>query len=69
MDRACYTVAEFCQAHGRISRATFYELLKSGKGPALMKVGRRTMISAEAAGAWRREIEAATKQPGAGHGE
>jgi predicted DNA-binding transcriptional regulator AlpA len=47
----------FCREHG-ISRAHFYNLLKRGDGPAIMKVGRRTLISAEAAAEWRRRMEA-----------
>ncbi len=55
---AAYGVDEFCAAHG-ISRAKFYDLLKIGKGPRVMKVGTRTLISREAAADWRREMEAA----------
>jgi hypothetical protein len=47
----------FCREHG-IFRGTFYNLLKRGDGPAIMKVGRRTLISAEAAAEWRRRMEA-----------
>lgn len=54
-----YTVEEFCQAY-RICRATFYNLVRSGRGPAIMKVGSRTLVSAEAATEWRRKMEAAT---------
>jgi hypothetical protein len=50
------TVDEFCHAH-RISRGTFYNLLKTGHGPCIMKVGSRTLISAEAAVVWRRQME------------
>lgn len=55
--RVAAHVAAFCQDHG-ISRAHFYNLLKRGDGPAVMKVGRRTLISAEAAVEWRRRMEA-----------
>lgn len=54
-----YSVAEFCAAHG-ISRATFYNLLKRGLGPRIMKLGSRTLISTEAAAEWRQRMEAAT---------
>ena len=47
----------FCRDHG-ISRAHFYNLLKRGDGPVIMKVGRRTLISAEAAAEWRKRMEA-----------
>jgi len=43
-----FTVPEFCDAH-RISRALFYIMLRDGRGPRLIKAGRRTLISAEAA--------------------
>lgn len=54
---AAFTVPEFCSAH-RISRALFYILRRDGRGPRVMKVGKRTLISGEAANEWRREMEA-----------
>jgi hypothetical protein len=56
MTRAAQTVDEFCDDN-RISRATFYEVLKNGTGPRTFKVGRKTLISAESAAAWRRSME------------
>ena len=53
------SVDEFCNSH-RISRGHFYGLLKNGRGPAIMKIGKRTLISEEAAAAWRRQMEAET---------
>ena len=50
--RAAYAVAEFCDSHG-ISKALLYKMWAAGKGPALIKVGRRTLISAAAAAEWR----------------
>jgi hypothetical protein len=47
-----FSVDEFCEAH-RISRAFFYLLQKERRGPRTLKVGRRTLISAEAAAEWR----------------
>ena len=55
-DPLAFSIPEFCCRHG-ISRAHFYNLSKSGQGPALMRVGRRTLISAEAAAEWRRRME------------
>ena len=55
------TVDEFCHAH-RISRGTFYNLLKAGRGPSIMKVGARTLISVDAAANWRHKMEATTAQ-------
>lgn len=50
------SVADFCTAHD-ITRPTFYEMLKRGIGPRIMKVGSRTLISVEAAADWRRAME------------
>ena len=51
-----FSVAEFCHAH-RISRGMFYKLLNDGRGPTAVKIGRRTLISNEAAEDWRRRME------------
>jgi len=50
------SVAEFCHQHG-ISRGTFYKLVNEGRGPKAIKIGRRTLISTEAAEEWRRRME------------
>jgi hypothetical protein len=57
MSTEAYSIVEFCRAHG-VSRAFVYALLKRGEGPAVMKVGRRTLVSVEAAAEWRRRMEA-----------
>lgn len=54
-----YDVQGFCEAH-HITRGFFYKLLKEGKGPRLMKVGRRTLITAESGADWRKQMENAT---------
>jgi predicted DNA-binding transcriptional regulator AlpA len=53
------SVEQFCRAHS-ISIGFFYELLKRGKGPRLMKLGTRTLISFEEAARWRAERTAAS---------
>lgn len=53
---AMFTVEGFCRAHG-ISKAFFYKLHKEGKAPRLCKLGRKSLITAESARAWRRELE------------
>lgn len=53
------SVDEFCQTNG-ISPSFFYKLAKQGKAPRIMKVGKRTLISSEAAEAWRKEMEVET---------
>ena len=57
--QATYSVAEFCAVHG-IGRTSFYEAIKAGRAPRLMRVGRRVLVTAEAASDWRRDMEAAT---------
>ena len=51
------SINEFCRRHG-ICRATFYNLVKVDRGPVLMRVGSRVLISREAAEQWRRKMEA-----------
>ena len=48
------SIKQFCAAHG-ICVETYFRMQRAGIGPAVMKVGSRTMISVEAAAAWRRE--------------
>ena len=56
-NKAAQSIDEFCVSHG-ISRAMFYKILSQGRGPRVMKVGTRTLISEEFAAAWRRQCEA-----------
>lgn len=56
---AAFTIPEFCAAH-RISRALFYILAREGRAPAIIKAGRRTLVSVEAAANWRRAMEASS---------
>lgn len=52
-----FSVDQFCKAHN-ISRAKFYQMLKEGTAPRIMKIGKRTLISNESAQKWRAHIEA-----------
>ena len=54
-----FDVDSFCDFH-RMSRRLLYQLWSEGRGPRVMKVGRRTLISAEAAAEWRKQMEEAT---------
>lgn len=54
-DPPMYDVETFCQAHS-FGRAKLYELWAEGRGPARIKVGRRTLIPGEAAADWRRRM-------------
>ena len=49
---AAFSIKEFCEAHG-ISEALYFNLKKRMQHPREMKVGRRILISQEAAAAWR----------------
>jgi predicted DNA-binding transcriptional regulator AlpA len=62
MDRDAFDIIEFCHRH-TISRSAFYNSLKAGTGPRIMRVGTRVLISKEAAEAWRRERERDTVAP------
>jgi excisionase family DNA binding protein len=55
-DADAYTVEEFCARH-RITKRRFYELISEGRGPRLMRLGRRPLISREAAAEFRRALE------------
>jgi hypothetical protein len=59
MNIEAMSVSAFCEAHG-ISRGTFYNLKLRGVAPKSMLVGRRRLVSAEAAAAWRRAMEEPT---------
>jgi predicted DNA-binding transcriptional regulator AlpA len=52
------SIKQFCADHG-ISRSFLYKLVALGRGPRLSKLGTRTLISAEAAADWRRDLEQA----------
>lgn len=56
LQKHSFSIKEFCELHA-ISRSFFYLLRDKGEAPRLMKVGRRTLISAEAAAEWRRNME------------
>ncbi len=64
-DPPVYSVRAFCEAHD-ISRGYLYQLWSEGAGPRKMKVGRRTLISREAAAEWRRRMEEETLEAGSG---
>jgi predicted DNA-binding transcriptional regulator AlpA len=57
-ERRALTIKQFCAAHA-ISRAFFYKLLRAGQGPRIAKIGRKTIISDEAAAEWLRGREVA----------
>ncbi len=56
MEQLAFSVEDFCRLNN-ISRAFFYKIVSQGKGPRLMKVGRRTLVSSESAADWRVQME------------
>jgi predicted DNA-binding transcriptional regulator AlpA len=58
---AAYSVDAFCRAHS-LSRSKFYEMLRSGEGPRVMKCGVKTLVSVEAARDWRLARERAAAE-------
>jgi hypothetical protein len=67
-DRGAYSIARFCEAHD-LARPTLYKLWKLGLGPTYFKAGNRTLISVEAAAAWRASMEQLTAARGTRHQE
>jgi hypothetical protein len=57
--RMAFSIPEFCKAF-RISPDFYYKLKRRHQGPREMKVGKRTLISMEAANDWRIAREQAT---------
>ena len=51
-----YTVAQFCERHN-ISLGFYYTLRNRNEGPREMRVGKKVLISREAAADWRRQTE------------
>jgi hypothetical protein len=54
--KLAYSIDEMRCLFG-ISRSLLYKLLQQGDGPKTLKVGARTLISHDAAYAWKREME------------
>ena len=57
IEREAFTVAEFCRSIG-ISCAFFYKLSESQR-PTVIRLGRRVLITREAAAEWRARMSAA----------
>ena len=61
VSKAAQTIDEWCADHN-LCRATFYNLRKTGRGPRIMKVGSRVLITAEASAEFRARMEAETAE-------
>ncbi|VAW71462.1 hypothetical protein MNBD_GAMMA13-1870 [hydrothermal vent metagenome] len=53
-----FGIADFCATYG-ISRALFYKLKKDNRAPQTFNLGRRVLISRQAARNWLRAMEGA----------
>jgi hypothetical protein len=51
----CYSIDQWRERNGGISRAHFYRLRAQGLTPVEFRLGTRVLITREAAEAWRRE--------------
>jgi hypothetical protein len=58
------SIREFARLHG-ISEDQFYKMQREKWEPAVMRVGSRTLISAESAKAWREKMERETAETAA----
>lgn len=58
-DADVQTLKEFC-ARNRIARPTFYKLKANGQAPRTFRVGRKVLVTNEAAQDWRRDREQQT---------
>ena len=58
---SAFTIGGFCTSHG-IGKSLFYELKRNGKAPRTIKVGRKRIITVEAAADWRRKMEEETAE-------
>jgi predicted DNA-binding transcriptional regulator AlpA len=55
-DDKLLSIRNFCEENS-ISRSLFYRLVNDGRGPRLTHIGRRTLISSNAAAVWRKRME------------
>jgi hypothetical protein len=60
-DQEAYSISDFCDAHD-ISRPLFYSLKAQGQAPEIMRLGRRCLITKEAAAQWRARMTAQNAQ-------
>jgi hypothetical protein len=68
MEPEAFTIDEFCKAF-RISRAHYFNMQKAGETPRVMHVGKRVIISRQAAADWVADREAAAALSTATHHE
>ena len=57
IERAAYTIGEFCESHG-FSRAHYYNLKTAGKAPDEIRALGKILITQGSATKWRKRIAA-----------
>jgi predicted DNA-binding transcriptional regulator AlpA len=62
MDKDADDIPTFCHRNN-LSRSALYNAWKAGRGPRIMRIGRKVLITREAAEQWRRQCEQASAQP------
>jgi hypothetical protein len=60
-DADAYDISTFCRRH-HISQSFYFKLQAMGLGPATMRIGKRVLISAEAAKRWRNQRTVASRK-------
>jgi predicted DNA-binding transcriptional regulator AlpA len=58
-----YSIDQFCRAYG-VGRDMYYAMLKNGTAPQCMTIGKRRLISLDAAARWQEAREAETAKRG-----
>jgi excisionase family DNA binding protein len=57
IEKRAYSIADFCSRYG-VGRTTTYEEIKAGR-LRIVKAGRRTLVTADAAESWLKNLPAA----------
>jgi hypothetical protein len=58
VERAAYSISEFCAAH-RISQSMYFKIRNAGLGPREARALNKVIITLQSADDWRRERETA----------
>jgi hypothetical protein len=58
--KKAYTIPEFAQTHS-LSMSSFYKEQRAGRGPEVIFVGNKSLVTEEAAAEWRQRMAARAK--------
>jgi hypothetical protein len=62
-----FSISQFCSLHN-ISRSKLYQLWAVGRGPRVKQIGRKKIITTEAAAEWRQRDDDSTAECTGGGG-